>query len=83
MIRIYTTPSCPQCMATKRWLDKRGITYQTVDLTDPANMADYDAIKALGYTAAPIVAVGQGYETSWSGFQPDRLEEHCITEDAA
>lgn len=46
-------------------------------------MADYNAIKALGYTAAPIVAVGHGYETSWSGFQTDRLAEHCITEDAA
>ena len=77
-VRVYTTPACPQCAMTKMWLDKKGVHYQMVDLADPANINDYEAIKALGYTSAPIVAIGNDYETHWHGFQPDRLAEHCL-----
>ena len=54
-----------------------------MDLTDPANINDYEAIRALGHTSAPVVAVGQGYEVVWSGFRPDLLAEHCTPEVAA
>ena len=77
-VRVYTTPNCVQCIQTKRWLDKKGVHYSTVDLADPANINDYEAIRALGYTSAPIVAIGTDYETHWSGFRPDLLAEHCL-----
>lgn len=32
-ITVYTQPSCQPCKATKRWLDKRGITFTEVDVT--------------------------------------------------
>ena len=77
-VRVYTTPNCNQCAMTKMWLDKKGVHYTTVDLADPANINDYEAIKALGYKSAPIVAIGTDYETHWSGFRPDLLAEHCL-----
>ena len=77
-VRVYTTPNCVQCIQTKRWLDKKGVHYATVDLADPANMGDYEAIRALGYKAAPVVAIGNNYEAHWSGFRPDLLAEHCL-----
>ena len=77
-VRVYTTPNCVQCIQTKRWLDKKGVHYSTVDLADPANMGDYEAIRELGYKSAPIVAIGTDYETHWSGFRPDLLAEHCL-----
>lgn len=77
-VRVYTTPNCGQCAMTKKWLDKKGVHYTTVDLADPANMGDYEAIRALGYKAAPIVAIGTDYEIHWSGFRPDLLAEHCL-----
>ena len=49
-----------------------------MDLADPANINDYEAIRALGYKAAPIVAIGTDYEAHWSGFRPDLLAEHCL-----
>lgn len=68
MITIYETPGCVQCRMTKRWLDRAGAEYQTVDLSEsPQDMA---AVKALGYQSAPVVAVGDEH---WSGFQPARL----------
>lgn len=77
-VRVYTTPNCSQCAMTKKWLDKKGVHYSTVDLADPANVNDYEAMVALGYTAAPIVAIGDDYEAHWSGFRPDLLAEHCL-----
>lgn len=76
-ITVYTTPACPQCMTTKRWLDKRGVPYTTVDLSQ--SPSDMDAVKALGYAAAPVVVViGGDYDVHWSGFRPDMLAEHTV-----
>ena len=77
-VRVYTTPNCGQCAMTKMWLDKKGVHYTTVDLTDRANINDYAAVRALGYTSAPVVAIGYDYEVHWSGFRPDLLAEHCL-----
>ena len=77
-VRVYTLPHCVQCTQTKRWLDKKGVHYTTVDLADPANMGDYEAVRALGYTSAPVVAIGTDYEVHWRGFRPDLLAEHCL-----
>ena len=63
---------------TKMWLDKKGVHYTTVDLADPANWGDLEAIRALGYKAAPVVAIGTDYEVHWYGFRPDLLTEHCL-----
>ena len=70
--RVYTTPGCAQCVMTKRWLDSRGIDYDTMDLSESPD--DYEAVKALGYKAAPVVAVGE--HEHWSGFRVDLLELH-------
>ena len=77
-VRVYITPSCWQCAMTKKWLNRKGVHYTTVDLADPANINDYEAIRALGYKAAPVVAIGTDYEIHWSGFRPDLLAEHCL-----
>ena len=77
-VRVYTTPNCVQCIQTKRWLDKKGVHYTTVDLADPANINDYETTREVGYKAAPIVAIGTDYEAHWSGFRPDLLAEHCL-----
>ena len=69
---VYTTPGCAQCRMTKRWLDSRGVDYETVDLTESPD--DYGAVTALGYKAAPVVAVGE--HEHWGGFRPDLLELH-------
>ena len=49
-----------------------------MDLADPANINDYETTREVGYKAAPIVAIGDGYGISWSGFRPDLLAEHCL-----
>ena len=75
-VTVYTKPACVQCNATYRALDKRGIDYQVVDVTEDA--AALEKIKELGYMQAPVVITEQDH---WSGFRPDKIAE--LAESAA
>jgi glutaredoxin-like protein NrdH len=53
---------------TKRMLDKLGVEYSTVDITqDEQAMA---MVLAMGFTSAPVVISG---DLAWAGFQPDKI----------
>ena len=62
-------PRCPQCDATYRALDKQGISYEKIDVTQDADSLAF--IKGLGYQQAPVVVAGEDH---WSGFRPDRIK---------
>jgi glutaredoxin-like protein NrdH len=68
MTTVYVKPSCVQCDMTKRFMDKNGIEYTTVDITQ--NEAALDMIVGMGFASAPVVISHVG---SWAGFQPDKL----------
>ena len=68
-ITVFTKPMCVQCNATFRALDKAGISYTRIDITDNPDARDY--MMALGYLQAPVVYVSPALH--WSGFRPDRL----------
>lgn len=68
-VTVYTKPSCVQCNATYRALDKAGIEYTSIDITVDAEARDL--VMALGYLQAPVVITDTG--DHWSGFRPDRL----------
>ena len=75
-ITVYSKPRCPQCDATYRALDKQGISYEKIDVTQDADSLAF--IKGLGYSQAPVVAVRSGDGAileSWGGFRPDRIEK--------
>ncbi|MGI4896600.1 MAG: glutaredoxin-like protein NrdH [Janthinobacterium lividum] len=67
-ITVYSTPSCVQCKATYRALDRSGLPYQIVDVTTDA--AALQTVRSLGYVQAPVVVSGDEH---WSGFRPDRI----------
>jgi glutaredoxin-like protein NrdH len=68
-ITVYTKPACVQCNATFRALDKAGIEYTTIDITDDEQARDY--VMSLGHLQAPVVYLSP--TVHWSGFRPDRL----------
>jgi glutaredoxin-like protein NrdH len=70
MITVYTKPSCVQCDATKRLMDRLSIKYDTVDISK--NQEAFDMILAKGFKAAPVVITDND---SWAGFQPDKIAE--------
>lgn len=54
-IVIYTTPTCPDCLAVKRWLVARGFAFIEHDLRDPA-IAD-EAKARTGLRIEPITVI--------------------------
>ena len=54
-IEIYTTPTCPDCLALKRWFRDRQLNFIEHDLRDPA-VAE-DARKRTGVRVAPITLI--------------------------
>lgn len=69
-VTVYSKPACVQCTATYRELKKKGLAYNTVDLSqDPDAL---DKIKSLGYLQAPVVVTDDDH---WSGFRPDKIND--------
>jgi glutaredoxin-like protein NrdH len=67
-IIVYTKPSCVQCDATKRSLDKLGLKYGTVDVTQDEK--SYNMLVEKGFKSMPVVNAGDEW---WSGFNPDKI----------
>ncbi|BBC69101.1 hypothetical protein MMRN_p0700 (plasmid) [Mycobacterium marinum] len=54
-ITVYTKPACVQCAATLKALDRQGIEYQKIDVTQNSKAREY--VMSLGYLGAPVVYV--------------------------
>lgn len=70
MVTVYTKPGCVQCNATYRALDKKGIPYNSLDISKDDEALE--RLKALGHMQAPVVETPTD---SWTGFRPDKIEE--------
>lgn len=87
-ITVYIKPTgCSQCRMTKIVLDRMGLQYETVDVTQDDEALEF-ITDALGFQQVPVVLLDgrtvqnrNGEElTSWSGLRPDLLEQ--LKEDA-
>ena len=67
-IVIYSKPDCIQCNATYRVLNKQGIGYQVVDLTQDDQVLRQ--VSAMGYQQVPVIVA---HDDHWSGFRPDKI----------
>lgn len=68
-VTVYSKPSCPACMMTKKTLDKHRIAYETVDISQDKDAYDY--VIGLGYKEAPVVVTDDDH---WAGFRPERIK---------
>jgi glutaredoxin-like protein NrdH len=66
---VYTTPNCVQCNATKKHLERRGIEFDVVDLSE--NQDKLKEFMSMGMTTAPIVDTGT---RMWSGYRPADID---------
>ncbi|MGO3290551.1 glutaredoxin-like protein NrdH [Brachybacterium sp. AOP42-C2-15] len=71
---VYSKPLCVQCDATKRSLDKAGLAYELIDVTEDAAAREH--IMTLGYLQAPVVVADGDH---WSGFRPEELKALAVT----
>ena len=58
-VEIYTTPTCPFCLAAKRLLAKKGVDYTEIDVSrDPALRQAMTKRAGGGYTVPQIFIDG-------------------------
>ena len=67
-VTVYSKPSCVQCNATYRALERQGVDFHVVDLSE--DQAAFDMVRGLGYMQVPVVVAG---EQHWAGFRPDMI----------
>jgi glutaredoxin-like protein NrdH len=68
-VKVYTTPNCSQCMATKRHMDRLNIPYTEIPLQD--NPDKIEEFVAQGHATAPIVTTDIKI---WSGYRHSKIE---------
>lgn len=67
-VTVYSKPSCVQCDATYRALDRKGVAYQVIDLSQDSDAME--AVQAMGYRQVPVVVADNDH---WAGFRPDKI----------
>lgn len=70
MVTVYTKPGCVQCGATYRALDKKGIEFSVIDVTE--NPEAFEKLKAMGVQQMPAVETDNDF---WTGFNPGKIKE--------
>ncbi len=73
-IAVYSKPSCVQCVQTMKKLDRMGLEYTKIDITEDADAYKY-VTETLGYQAAPVVVTEDNH---WFGFRPDLINELAV-----
>lgn len=69
---VYTLPACGGCIATKKWLEKKGFDYKEIEITQ-------EIVEQKGFNKAPYIEItdfspsGGSITDGWQGFRPDRL----------
>lgn len=74
-ITVYVKPDCQPCRATKRMLDRLGLSFYTVDLSESPEALE--RVKSWNFQQSPVVEVVDTVEktvTRWSGYRPDLLK---------
>jgi glutaredoxin len=55
-IRLFVKPYCGWCDLAVRWLDKRGVSYEVLDVIEDSNAFD-EMIRLSGQSLAPVIDV--------------------------
>lgn len=68
VVTVYSKPACVQCVATYKELERKGVEYTVVDLTQDEEAMSL--VQGLGYMQAPVVMAGEDH---WAGFRPEKI----------
>lgn len=59
-VKIYSTKFCPYCVVAKRLLEKEGIPYEEIDISDTPEVRD-ELVKKTGEYTVPQIFVDGKY----------------------
>ncbi|MEI8320995.1 MAG: glutaredoxin 3 [Alphaproteobacteria bacterium] len=58
-IRIYTASYCPYCVKAKMLLDRKGLSYEEIDVTNKSEEREKLVVKAQGRKTVPQIFIGE------------------------
>ncbi len=58
-VEIYTTPTCPYCLAAKRLLTKKGVAYTEIDVSRDPDLRLAMTNRAGGRRSVPQIFIGE------------------------
>ena len=58
-VEIYTTPTCPYCLAAKRLLTKKGVTFTEIDVSRDPDLRTAMTNRAGGRRSVPQIFIGE------------------------
>jgi len=68
-VKIYSTPTCMWCRATKDFLDEHKITYQDINVVTDTDAREY-MFKRTGQMGVPVIEIGNDVII---GFDQERI----------
>jgi len=59
-VMVYSTPTCGDCRRSKRWLDEHKVSYESIDITEHPEAADYVLRVNQGNYVVPTIVFPDG-----------------------
>lgn len=56
-VEIYTTKICPYCVRAKRLLEKKGVSYKEIDVSNDPGLRDFMVSRAGGRQTVPQIFI--------------------------
>ena len=67
-VKVYSTPTCPWCKRTKKFLEDNGIAYQDFDVGSDKEARE-EMVRKSGQMAVPVIEIdndiGVGFDEGW------------------
>ncbi|MBU4285047.1 glutathione S-transferase N-terminal domain-containing protein [Patescibacteria group bacterium] len=71
MVRVFSTPSCPYCVALKGYLKERNIEFQDIDVSQDLE-AQKEMIEKSGQYGVPVIDINGEIII---GFNQERIKQ--------
>ncbi len=55
-VRVFSTPSCAYCVILKRYLDEKGVKYESIDVSKDDNMLK-EMVELSGQMGVPVTEI--------------------------
>lgn len=57
-VEVFTTPICPYCVRAKSLLERKGVAYQEIDISNDTQLREEVIKRAGGRTSVPQIFIG-------------------------
>mgnify|MGYP000992202971 FL=1 len=74
MIRVFSTATCPWCTKAKEYLSKKGVAFETVDVSANREAA-MDMVKKTKQMGVPVIQIGERYIV---GYDTKAIDEELV-----